>query len=37
MMNLLSVKDLHVGFGKTEVVHGISFGLAAGETLAIVG
>jgi len=34
---LLQVRDLAVGFGKTEVVHGISFDLAAGETLALVG
>nr|WP_272211314.1 ABC transporter ATP-binding protein [Marinicella sp. W31]MDC2877199.1 ABC transporter ATP-binding protein [Marinicella sp. W31] len=41
MSHLLSVSDLHVGFGKdpvaNEVVHGIGFTLDPGETLAIVG
>jgi peptide/nickel transport system ATP-binding protein/glutathione transport system ATP-binding protein len=34
---LLAVDGLRVGFGPTEVVHGVSFAVAPGETLAIVG
>ncbi|MDR3471315.1 MAG: ABC transporter ATP-binding protein [Devosia sp.] len=37
MSALLSVSDLRVGFGNTEVVHGVGFELGAGRTLAIVG
>ena len=33
----LSVRDLHIAFGGTEVVHGLSFDVEKGETLALVG
>jgi microcin C transport system ATP-binding protein len=36
-MSLLQVRDLRVAFAGKEVVHGISFDVAAGEKLAIVG
>jgi peptide/nickel transport system ATP-binding protein len=34
---LLDVRDLVIGFPHADVVHGISFSIAAGETLALVG
>jgi ABC-type microcin C transport system duplicated ATPase subunit YejF len=34
---VLSVKDLRISFGHSEVVHGISFDIKRGETLALVG
>ncbi|MDO6732066.1 ABC transporter ATP-binding protein [Marinovum sp. 2_MG-2023] len=34
---VLSVRDLRVGFGETEAVHGLSFDIHRGETLALVG
>ena len=34
---LLSVKDLHVRYGKFEAVKGVSFSLGKGEILGIVG
>ncbi len=36
-MTLLAVEDLSVCFGQSSVVHGVSFTLERGETLAIVG
>lgn len=34
---MLSVTDLRAGYGKAEVLHGISFDVAEGEMLALVG
>jgi peptide/nickel transport system ATP-binding protein len=34
---ILQVQDLSIGFGGREVVHAISFDIAAGETLGLVG
>jgi peptide/nickel transport system ATP-binding protein len=34
---ILRVEDLSIGFGGREVVHGISFAIAAGQTLGLVG
>ncbi len=37
MTKLLEVRDLRVSFGEHEAVRGLSFDIAAGETLALVG
>ncbi|MGA3304339.1 MAG: dipeptide ABC transporter ATP-binding protein, partial [Methylovirgula sp.] len=34
---LLSVRDLHVGFGADEAVRGLNFDVAKGETIALIG
>ena len=34
---MLEVKDLHVGYGQSQVIHGASFGAAKAEILAIMG
>lgn len=37
MKEVLQIQDLKVSFGSQEVVHGVSFSVKAGETLALVG
>jgi branched-chain amino acid transport system ATP-binding protein len=37
MSTLLEVEDLHVAYGKAEVVHGTSLAVAAGEFVALLG
>ncbi len=37
MKEVLQIQDLKVSFGSQEVVHGVSFSVNAGETLALVG
>jgi branched-chain amino acid transport system ATP-binding protein len=37
MSTLLEVKDLHVAYGKAEVVHGVGLTVSAGEFVAILG
>ena len=37
MAELLRVEDLRIAFGGNEVVHGVSFSMERGETLAVVG
>ncbi|HWA80105.1 MAG TPA: ABC transporter ATP-binding protein [Acetobacteraceae bacterium] len=36
-MDLLNVQDLHVAYGKVEVLHGVSLAVAAGEIVALLG
>ena len=36
-MPVLEVRDLHVAFGSTEILRGVSFDLEAGKTLGVVG
>jgi microcin C transport system ATP-binding protein len=37
MTKLLDIRDLSIAFGGTTVVHGVSFAIDAGETVALVG
>ena len=34
---MLEVRDLVVGYGKIEAVHGVSFGVGEGEVVGILG
>src|SRR5215469_10767765 len=34
---MISVRDLHVKYGTTEILHGVSFDVARGETVVIMG
>jgi branched-chain amino acid transport system ATP-binding protein len=34
---MLNVRDLHAGYGSTNVLHGVSFSVGAGECVALVG
>ena len=34
---LLSVRDLHAGYGETEVLHGVDLMVGAGEIVAVLG
>ncbi len=36
-MTFLQVKGLHTGYGQNEIIHGIDFQVARGETVAILG
>ncbi|WP_061018273.1 dipeptide ABC transporter ATP-binding protein [Microbacterium sp. CCH5-D1] len=36
-MSVLTASDLRISYGGREVVHGVSFGIGEGETLALVG
>ena len=37
MAKLLEVKDMHFAYGKTEVIHGISFDIEEGEIVTLIG
>ncbi len=34
---MLEVRDLHAGYGKADVLHGVSFNVQAGECVALIG
>ncbi|MDP6119845.1 MAG: ABC transporter ATP-binding protein [Rhodospirillales bacterium] len=36
-MTVLAIKDLHAGYGKSEVLHGVSLSIARGEIVALIG